>query len=253
MSATDAMYTEVVLRRDHVPDWEHFPFSVPAVAALDRLPLNPQITFLIGENGSGKSTIVEALAVRLGHSEIGGSKDQDFDRRDPDGGLHDFLTVLRNPQRKPRDQFFMRAETVYDFTGMIEREQRDHQGYGRDFRAYGGISLNQRSHGEAFMAIVQNRFRSNSFFLLDEPEAALSPLRQMTLLAEMHKLIQSGCQFVVATHSPILMAYPGATIYELTAEGIAEVAYKETEHYRLTKAFLDSPASFLRHLLAEDP
>jgi len=123
-------------------------------------------------------------------------------------------------------------------------------GYGRNFLRYGGVSLHNRSHGEAFLAIVQNRFADESLLIMDEPEAALSPLRQLTLIKEIDLLVRRGCQFILATHSPILMAYPDATIYELDQDGIKEVEYTETEHFRLTRSFMQNPKEFLRHLLS---
>jgi predicted ATPase len=245
----EGFYHEVTFRSDAEIDFDTFPFYIPAVRSIEKLKLHPAVTFLVGENGSGKSTILEALAIRLGHSEIGGPNDQSFERRPFDGGLHDVILMNRSRHRRPAETFFMRAETVFDFTNMIEKDQRTDPGFGRDFRRYGGISLHNRSHGEAFLAIVQNRFTDESLFIMDEPEAALSPLRQLTLLKEIDLLVSRGCQFIMATHSPILMAYPDATIYQLDQEGIQEVPYSETEHYQLTRSFIQNPQAFLRHLL----
>jgi predicted ATPase len=245
----EGFYHNITFRPDAEIDHDEFPFTIPAVRDIPKLNLHPAVTMLVGENGSGKSTILEALAIRLGHSEIGGPNDQNFSQRPFDGGLHDTILISRSRYRRPSETFFMRAETVFDFTNQIETEMLNEPGYGRDFRRYGGVSLHNRSHGEAFLAIVQNRFADESLFIMDEPEAALSPLRQLTLIKEIDLLVNRGCQFILATHSPILMAYPDATIYQLDQKGIQEVEYTETEHYQLTRAFIQNPQAFLRHLL----
>lgn len=233
----------VELAEDRVESFERWPFTIPAVRELN-LQLHPAVTFLIGENGSGKSTIVEAIAVRLGFSERGGNPAVSFDRREPDGGLHDYLRLTASKNRRTADRFFLKAETVFNLATDLD-ESKDVSA--RDW--FGERSLHTRSHGEAFLAIVQNRLRSESMFLMDEPEAALSPSRQLTLIKEMDWLVRSGCQFIIATHSPILMAYPDAKIYQFGEEGIQEVAYEDTEHFRITKSFLNSPGAFLRHLV----
>ncbi|MEZ0325444.1 MAG: AAA family ATPase [Fimbriimonas sp.] len=234
------------LVEERVPGFEAFPFSIPAIRGLGKLALHPAVTFFIGENGSGKSTLMEAIGVRMGFSEVGGDPALSFSRRSPDGGLHDYLRIYESRHRRTADRFFLRAETVFELaSGLDERDRFDPSA--RDW--YGEESLHTRSHGEAFLAIVQNRLRRESLFLMDEPEAALSPSRQLTLIKEMDWLVRSGCQFLIATHSPILMAYPDAIIYQLDEEGIREVAYKDTEHYTVTKSFLDRPEAFLRHLV----
>lgn len=248
--ARQGFFSALLLREDGVEEWDRFPFNIPAVRDLNKVKLHPAVTFLIGENGSGKSTIVEAAAVRLGHREIGGSNVLSFNQRPLDGGLHDAILMPR--LRRPAETYFMRAETVFDFTNRIQGEIDTLEGFGENFGSLGGKSLHLRSHGEAFMAIVQNRFRRESFVMLDEPEAALSPQRQILLLKELDLLVREGCQFLIATHSPILMAYPDATIYLLDETGITEVAYDETEHYRLTRSFLESPKAFLHHLLDDE-
>jgi len=239
----------LALREDGIDDWDRFPFCIPAVRDLNKIVFHPAVTFLVGENGSGKSTILEAIAIRLGHGETGGPKAHNFNMRELDGGLHDAMVMKHSYIRKPAETFFMRAETVFDFTAEIEREMREHAGYGRDFRNYGGKSLNERSHGEAFLAIVQHRFKDESLFVMDEPEAALSPIRQMTLLKEIDILVSRGCQLIVATHSPIVLSYPDATIYALDGAGISETTYEATEHFQITKSFINNPKSFLHRLL----
>lgn len=236
---------EVVLALDDVPA-DRYPFSIPAIRKLGALTLHPAVTFLIGENGSGKSTLMEAIAVRLGFDEVGGEKGAGFDHRAPDGGLYDAIRLVASRTRRPADRFFLRAETVFQLADTLDRKEAEDPS-ALDW--YGERSLHTRSHGEAFLAIVQNRLRRESLFLLDEPEAALSPSRQLTLLKEIDGLVRGGCQFVIATHSPILMAYPDARIYELNDDGIRETTWRETDHYRITKGFLAHPQAFLRHLV----
>lgn len=228
--------------------WQRFPFNVPAIKKMGQLKLHPSITFLAGENGSGKSTLIEAMAIRLGFGEQGGTKNFTFGQREVDGGLHDYLRFDRTPgYRRETDGFFLRAESFFNVSTEIDELEKAEPG--KMYRNYGGKSLHHLSHGEAFIALVQNRFHDESLFLLDEPEAALSPARQLVLLKEIHWLVQSGCQFIIATHSPILMAYPNALIYWLDQDGISEREWNEIEHVELTRSFLNSPKTFLRHLL----
>ncbi len=243
----EPFFHSVHLVWDDVEEPDRFPFSIPAIKKLGSLKLHPAVTFLIGENGSGKSTLLEGIAVRLDFEQTGGDAKFNFGTRRLDGGLHDAIRIQSSLYRRPGDRFFLRAETVFDLATEIDREAKEEDGY--MLRRYGGRSLHTRSHGEAFLAIVQNRMKQESFFLLDEPEAALSPTRQLTALKEIDWLVRSGCQFVIATHSPILMAYPDSQIYELGDHGIREVAYEDTEHYTLTRAFLEHPKTFLRHLI----
>jgi len=148
--------------------------------------------------------------------------------------------------QRPRDGFFLRAESYFNVGTEIERLD---EGSGAILEAYGGVSLHEQSHGESFLALAANRFRGHGLYILDEPEAALSPQRQLSLLAIIHELVENrGSQFVIATHSPILMAYPGATLYRLGGEGITRVAYEETEHYQITRDFLNSPERFFKTL-----
>ncbi len=227
-------------------NWRRFPFNVLAIQKMGTLKLNPAITFLAGENGSGKSTLIEGMAIRLGFGEQGGTRNFTFGQREPDGGLHDYLRFDRNIQLKEVDGFFLRAESFFNVSTEIDELQKVDGGM---YRHYGGKSLHRLSHGEAFIALVQNRFRDESLFLLDEPEAALSPARQLVLLKEIHWLVRSGCQFIIATHSPILMAYPNAKIYWLDENGIEARAWEDIEHVELTKSFLGNPKVFLKHLL----
>lgn len=236
----------VELVHKFVPSFDRYPFHLPAFQKMGRLELHPAVTFLIGENGSGKSTLIEAIAARLGLDEMGGEARHRFDDRPVTGALHDALRVESHLHRRPADRFFLRAETVFDLANQLDTLlDEDPSAYD----AYGGRSLHTRSHGEMFLTIVQERMQGESLFLLDEPEAALSPTRQLTLLKEIDWLVRSGCQFVIATHSPILMGYPDARIYELSESGIQDADWKSTDHYTITRSFLERPESFLRHLV----
>ncbi len=221
--------------------------GIPAIAALDTLALKKPVTFLVGENGSGKSTLLEAIAVNFGFNPEGGSRNFDFHSTETHSGLHTLLRLSKGVPR-PKDGFFLRAESFYNVATEVDRLAGDP----RDpfLNAYGGKSLHAQSHGESFLSLMLNRFRGSGLYLLDEPEAALSPSRQMTLLARMHSLVKDGSQFIIATHSPMLMAYPNAQILLLDG-GIKPVDYKQTEHYQITRSFLEAPERMLR-ILCED-
>jgi len=231
---------EVRLQRERVESFEAFPFSLPAVRHLETLELHPAVTFLIGENGTGKSTLMEAIAVAWGFNPEGGSKNFNFATRASHSPLHDYLRLVRSPKR-PKDGFFLRAESFYNVASEIERLGV--------VRSYGGKSLHAQSHGESFLALFMNRFGGEGLYLLDEPEAALSPTRQMALLARLHDLVRDRSQFLIATHSPIVMAYPNARIFLLTDDGIDEIAYEDTEHYRVTRDFLARREQMLKILM----
>ena len=225
--------------------------DIPAIAGLGLLELHAPVTFLVGENGSGKSTLLEAVALALGFNPEGGSKNFSFSTRDTHSGLHGYLTLHRGPYR-PKDGFFLRAESFYNAASEIDRLADAAPGGDRYLSGYGGKSLHHQSHGESFLNLVHSRFHGQGIYLLDEPEAALSPARQLTLLCELHRLVEAGSQLLIATHSPILMAYPGAEILLLGEGPIHPVEYRETEHYQITKSFLDNPERMLRILLQQD-
>jgi predicted ATPase len=230
-----------------------YPFALPAVAWLarsDGLRLGAGLTFLVGENGTGKSTLVEAMAVAAGFNPEGGSQNFRFATRATESALGDHL-VLSWEARKPRTGFFLRAESYYNVASEIERLARD--GPPGLLNSYGGMSPHERSHGESFLDLATHRFGPGGLYLLDEPEAALSVRGCLALLARFDDLVATGSQLVVATHSPILLALPGATIYEIDADGtIAPVDYDEALPVRMTRDFLAAPDRYLRHLLAED-
>lgn len=239
---------KVELLREQVPSFERYPYKLPAVRFLHTLELHGKVTFFVGENGSGKSTIIEAIAAAYGFNPEGGSIHFRFSTRDSLSALHDGLK-LHKGLRKPRTGYFLRAESFFNVATHIEEMDSEPGPGPKIIESYGGRSLHEQSHGEAFMSLFLNRFGGNGLYILDEPEAALSPSRQMTLLSRMHQLIQSGSQFIIATHSPILMAYPDAQIYSISESGIQPVAYEETDHYIITRQFLNTPEKMLRMLL----
>jgi len=224
-----------------------FPFTLPVVRSLDRLELHPQVTFFVGENGSGKSTLLEAIAVAMGFNAEGGSRNFRFATRASHSNLHRHLRVGRGI-RLPRDGFFLRAESFFNVGTEIERLDEE-PGGPKIIDSFGGKALHEQSHGEAFLTLFMNRFGGQSLFVLDEPEAALSPQRQLVMLSRLHQLVEMGSQFIIATHSPILMAYPNAVIYECGERGIHPVGYEDTEHYRVIHDFIANPQRMLKVLM----
>jgi len=250
MQASAGYLRAVRLVRDSVPDFNVYPFSIPSIQSLEQLDLDARVTFLIGENGAGKSTLIEAIAVLAGFNAEGGSKNFGFGTRRSESCLHQFMRPVRG-HRRPRDGFFLRAESYFNIATEIERLDEDQSPQAADsiISAYGGVSLHEQSHGESFIALAAHRFRGQGLYILDEPEAALSPQRQLTLLSIIHEHVEErASQFVIATHSPILMAYPNARIYRLGSSRIEQVAYEDTEHYRITRDFLNSPERFFKTL-----
>jgi predicted ATPase len=240
---------EIGLKRDEVDSFERFPFSLAAVRPLERLKLHPAVTFFVGENGSGKSTLLEAIAVASGFNPEGGSRNMRFGTRESHSELHRYLRIARGAAR-PRDGFFLRAESFFNVATEIEKLDEEPSGGPLIGPSYGERALHEQSHGESFLALLVNRFHGEGLYLLDEPEAALSPSRQLSVITRIHDLVQEKSQFIIATHSPILMAYPDAFIYSFSPKGIERVAYEDTEHYRITKDFLSNPKRMLSVLLA---
>lgn len=241
---------EVRLLRDKISSFDSYPFSLPAVRNLDILALHPAVTFLIGENGSGKSTLLEAIAIAWGFNPEGGTRNFNFATRRSHSALHQCIRLSRG-YRRPRDGFFLRAESFFNVATEIEHLDEAPAFGPPVIDSYGGQSLHEQSHGESFFALLMNRFGGNGLYILDEPEAALSPTRQMAMLSRLHELVKNDSQFIIATHSPIIMAYPDAQIFSLSVQGIASVSYEETEHFLVAKDFLNNREKMLRVLLEE--
>ena len=210
--------------RERFPDADRFPYNLPAVHGLTTLAFHPKVTFLVGENGSGKSTLLEAIAVACGLNPEGGSQNFNFATRASHSSLGECVRLTR-ALATPVDSYFLRAESFYNVASELERLDKDELGafFGppKLTPAYGGKSLHEQSHGESFFALFRNRFRDHGLYLMDEPEAALSPKRQLEFLGLLHDYVKRGGQFVIATHSPIIMAYPQSRIYSLDEEKVA--------------------------------
>lgn len=233
----------VTLKRDEVPDFDRYPFSIPAVREMKTLEFHPKVTFFVGENGSGKSTLLEGIAERLGYSIEGGTKNTNLAMGEYRSPLTTSL-MLSKTYNRPMDGFFLRAESYYNFASIIDE-------LGNTW-SYGGKSLHEQSHGESFFATLLHRIDGHGVYLFDEPEAALSPQRQLSLLVRLHDLIDEHSQFIIATHSPIILAYPNAWIYQFSETGIERVNYEDTDNFQITRNFLRDPHGMIRKLLRRD-
>lgn len=230
----------IKLNTDKIQSFDEYPFNLPIIKNLDKIKFHPNVTFIVGENGSGKSTILEAIAAAYGFNPEGGTKNFNFSTNDTHSCLYDFITLVKGV-KMPKDGFFLRAESFYNVATNIDELNLQ--------SSYGGKSLHKRSHGEAFFSLIMNKFTGNSVYILDEPEAALSPIRQMSLISRIDELVKKGSQFIIATHSPILMAYPNSIIYEIK-EDIQKVKYEDSENYNITKEFLNNYKKMI-HILTK--
>jgi predicted ATPase len=229
---------------------DSYPHNLPFVRTLD-LTFDSVVTVFVGENGSGKSTLLEAVAALARFPVAGGSRTDLGAAHAPE--TESALVALLRPtfNSRPRDGYFLRAEFAAHFASLLDARAADREFTGNPYARYGGKSLHARSHGEAFLAVIQNRFRQG-LFLLDEPEAALSPQRQLALLATMHDLVKAGAsQFVIATHSPILMTFPGAQLISFDNPALPAIRLEDTTHFEITKGMLENPARYWKHLLDE--
>ncbi|WP_347860913.1 AAA family ATPase [Salimicrobium sp. PL1-032A] len=243
----DTKYIKRVTLKEKAEKAKHlFPLNLPLFQVFKEMELHPNVTFVVGENGSGKSTFLEAVAVALGFNPEGGTKNFTFSTYDSHSDLHEYLRVARGAYR-PKDSFFFRAETFYNVATHIEDLDQE-PGGGRIIDSYGGTSLHEQSHGESFFAAFMERFGGKGLYILDEPEAALSPLRQISMMSRMDELVRDGSQFLISTHSPLLMAYPHASIYQISDGGMERVKVEETEHYQVMKQFFEDKERLFHHL-----
>ncbi|MGN4127803.1 AAA family ATPase [Lysinibacillus sphaericus] len=230
--------------QDAIEDKHVYPFNIPSLQELKELEFPTNVTFFVGENGSGKSTLLEAIADRCDFNTAGGGRQNMYDVHKAESALGEYIRLSWWP--KVSNGFFLRAETFYQFASHIDLLEHPNK-----YAAYGGKSLHHQSHGESFLSLFMNRFRDKSIYLLDEPEAALSPTRQLSLLKIM-KDLEHEAQFIIATHSPILLGYPNATIYSFDEGEIESIRYEETIHYVVTKRFLNAPETIFAELFDEE-
>lgn len=247
------MFSQLYIRRitmETEPERGSYLRDIPAISHLMKdkfIELSKNITFFVGENGSGKSTLLEAIAVNFGFNAEGGSRNFVFSTTSTHSDLYKNIRLGKG--LRPKDGFFLRAESFYNAASYIDELDREAPSFHKLIDSYGGVSLHNQSHGESFLALVQNRFGDNGLYILDEPEAALSPMRIMTLMVEIDRLRRAGSQFIIATHSPILLTMPDSEIFEFSENGISKVHYKDTEHYQITRNFLENPEKMLKYLL----
>ncbi|MFT5873810.1 MAG: putative ATPase [Clostridium sp.] len=234
----------IELKRDNVKSFLKYPFCLPAIKHLSSLEFHPKVTFIVGENGTGKSTILEAVAIACGFNAEGGIRNFNFVTNNTHSELHNYIKLIKGI-RTPKDGFFFRAESFYNLATNIDELEREVPGL---LSSYGNRSLHKQSHGESFFSVFMNRFSGSGLYILDEPEAALSPSRQMSMITKIHELALHDSQFIIATHSPIIMAYPESTIYEIK-DKIEVVNYEETENYQIMKSFINNREKMLNILI----
>ncbi|WP_336773204.1 AAA family ATPase [Paenibacillus sp. MMO-58] len=232
----------VEIRRDEHRNEREYPFTIPAIKSMDRLHFRSNVTFLVGENGSGKSTLLEAIAYQCGFHTAGGGRNNAYEVDASSAILGNAIRLAWMP--KVTNGFFLRAETFYHFASYIDTLEPD------VLSNYGGRSLHKQSHGEAFLSLFKHRFGKKAIYLLDEPEAALSPARQLALMRVI-KDLSGDAQFIIATHSPILLGYPEAQIYNFDEQPVEEIAYEDTLHYILTRRFLENRKTVLKELFED--
>ncbi len=227
---------------------KEYPFNIPSISKIKHIRFNKNVTFFVGENGSGKSTLLEAIAYHCGFNVEGGNRNTNFSTTNSDNGFHRIMKLVWFP--KITNGFFLRAESFYDYASYLDQLQKEDP---RALDSYGGKSLHEQSHGESFFALFHHRLGKQNFLIFDEPEAALSPLRQLAFIRFLWDLeMEKKCQILVATHSPIILAYPNSEIWTLDESLMKKISYKDTQHYQLTKRFLNTPQEILNQLLNND-
>lgn len=237
---------KVSLMREEIESFDKYPFNIEIIKNFRELTFTSPVTFIIGENGVGKSTFIEALAVALGLPPEGGTENFKYETQNTTSNLSDYIRVMT--YNKAKMKFFLRAESFYNFSSEVQRLVEE-DGFFTLYNSYGG-NLHECSHGESFLKLVQNRFTDHGLYILDEPEAALSPQRQLTLLYFIDQLVKEGSQFIIATHSPILISYRNGKIIDLN-NNFKEVNYKDTDIYSIYKMYLDDAEGMQRRLFEE--
>ena len=237
---------KIIFEREKVESFDKYPFNIEVIKNLKEITLTSPVTFFVGENGIGKSTIIEAIAVALGLPAEGGTENFRYKTKDTTSDLYEYLTI--QTYNKPKMKFFLRAESFYNFSTEVQRLVEE-DGYGTLYNSYGG-NLHECSHGESFLNLVKNRFTSNGLYILDEPEAALSPERQLSLLYLINQLAEDGSQFIIATHSPILISYRDGTILDLN-NNLKETKFEDTNIYQLYKMYIEDPEG-MQHKLFDN-
>lgn len=218
--------------------------QIKTIKNLSKINFSKPVTFFIGENGVGKSTLLEAIAVAFGFNAEGGSKNFNFHSKETHSSLYEHLTIVKT-SRRAKDGFFLRSESFYNLATEVDQLDT----IDPLFSAYGNKSLHEQSHGEGIMSIILNRFRGNGVYILDEPEAALSPSKICSLIVQIDKLVKNNSQFIIATHSPLLITYPNSEVLVFTDKNIKKTPFQETENYNLTKYFINNPENMMKTLL----
>lgn len=228
------------INKNEIPK-DNYIYNLSVIKNLKKIEFKQPITIFVGENGLGKSTLIEAIATKCGFNAEGGSKNFNFSTRQTESDLNKYIKIIKGPYM-PRDGYFLRTESLYNMASYIDD-------VGAIIKAYGGKSLHDQSHGESFLSIFFKRFKGKGLYILDEPEAALSPVSQMSLLIRINQLVNLNSQFIIATHSPILLTVPNAQILEIDENGIHERKYFETGHYETMKNFFENTDKFIDSLI----